>query len=226
MCEGEGQDDVETSLSDALELPRQQLIRELARMRRQRLELESEAREVEVELAGARGAILLALGYLTAESEASEELHLALSRIENAEKICRRLVGSSRQDGAVVEVRKVIAAWGTETILLLESANQVRRAMAVWLERQGYTVISTVDANDAWGQLNARHGCVDLLVTDLRGPGLCGESLFRRLLERQPDLKVLYMTDENAPGSGGIPSIRKPFTPARFALEIREALAR
>jgi CheY-like chemotaxis protein len=72
---------------------------------------------------------------------------------------------------------------------------------------------------------------VDLLLTDVVMPKMKGTDLARLLLERRPDLQVIYMSGYNEEsilgrriGEDGSVLIQKPFTPQTLAAKIREVL--
>jgi len=79
---------------------------------------------------------------------------------------------------------------GTETILLVEDEHAVRNVACSILERLGYRVLPCANARDALEaiELNA----IDLLLTDVVMPGMGGRELATRVLERVPEVPVLY----------------------------------
>jgi two-component system cell cycle sensor histidine kinase/response regulator CckA len=118
---------------------------------------------------------------------------------------------------------------GTETILLVEDNDSVRELALRALRRRGYNVIEARNAEDAieWS-LNSGVK-PELLVTDVVMPGLSGPNLAARLLQRNPHLRVLFMsgyTDDSGPDldSWDVPLLPKPFTPAKLAQHVRHAL--
>jgi two-component system cell cycle sensor histidine kinase/response regulator CckA len=120
---------------------------------------------------------------------------------------------------------------GTETILLAEDNEQVRKLAETLLKRQGYTLLVAEDGTKALGMLTSHHGQVHLLVTDVVMPGMNGKELFARAAGKHPDLKVLYMsgyTDNVIAHRGvledGIAFIQKPFTAHALAIKVREIL--
>ena len=129
------------------------------------------------------------------------------------------------------EVPPVRHGNGTETVLLVEDNDSVRDLAAKALRRRGYTVFeaATAEAAIEWSATSGIRP--HLLVTDVVMPGLSGPNLAARLLQENPRLRVLYMsgyTDEatSVHGAfwGGIPLLQKPFTPAKLAERVRQAL--
>ena len=120
------------------------------------------------------------------------------------------------------------AGSGGETILVAEDEEQVRKLVDRVLTRLGYTVLSAADGAEALS-LEANHaGRIDLLLTDMVMPGMGGGELSRRMLERQPALKVLLMSGYSeelvAAEHGEVPFLPKPFTPEELAAKVREVL--
>jgi CheY-like chemotaxis protein len=120
------------------------------------------------------------------------------------------------------------AGSGGETILVAEDEEQVRKLVDRVLSRLGYTVLSAADGAEALS-LEANHaGRIDLLLTDMVMPGMGGGELSRRMLERQPALKVLLMSGYSeelvAAEHGEVPFLPKPFTPEELAAKVREVL--
>ena len=124
-----------------------------------------------------------------------------------------------------------IAGGGTETLLLVEDNDSVRELTVQALRRRGYTVYETRNAEEAI-EWSMHAPCrPQLLVTDVVMPGLSGPNLAARLVQQNPELRVLYMsgyTDEAASVHGnfwgGVPLLQKPFTPAQLAERVRLAL--
>ena len=120
---------------------------------------------------------------------------------------------------------------GTETILLAEDEPSVRQLAAKILRQRGYRVIEAPDGRSALTAAATHTGTLHLLLTDVVMPDLSGPEVARRLLERRPDVRVLYMsgyTDDAVLQHGVMtkekPFLQKPFTPAALAAKVREVL--
>jgi two-component system cell cycle sensor histidine kinase/response regulator CckA len=120
---------------------------------------------------------------------------------------------------------------GSESILLVEDAEPLRKLAQTFLEAGGFLVLSAENGEHAL-QVASRHGkTFDLLLTDVVMPGMNGRVLAEQLLPRQPGMKVLYMsgyTDSFIAGHGvlepGTHLLHKPFTEEVLIRKVREVL--
>ena len=140
-----------------------------------------------------------------------------------------------RADSPVTEeparAPKPVAANGSETILLAEDEESLRRLSARILEQRGYTVIAAETATEAL-QIAERNGrTIDLLLTDLVMPELSGTALAERVSELLPDIRVLFMSgyaddvvSRNGALTPGSAFLEKPFSANDLATKVRETL--
>ncbi len=120
---------------------------------------------------------------------------------------------------------------GSETILLVEDEEQVRKLTRSLLEKRGYTLLSASDGAEAI-ELARSHGeRLDLLLTDVVMPGMNGRELYEELLRDHSEMKVLYMsgyTDNVIAHHGiieeGVEFLQKPFSARMLAGRVREVL--
>ena len=124
-------------------------------------------------------------------------------------------------------VRAESAATG-ETILVAEDGPALRRVMDRALSAAGYQVILASDGAEAIGLLEARHGDLDLLVTDVVMPGADGHAVARRAAELRPDLPILmtsgYLETPELLVSGR-PLLWKPYSVDVLLRAVASALA-
>ncbi|WP_419663056.1 two component system sensor histidine kinase, hybrid [Desulfosarcina variabilis str. Montpellier] len=140
-------------------------------------------------------------------------------------------VAQGLPDEKIVRQKPIRDLKGTETILLAEDNTLVRELAGDILRRQGYHLMVAKNGSEALEMLNAHHGPLDLLLTDVVMPDINGKELFTRLCDQFPDLRVLYMsgyTNDVIAHKGvldeGIHFIQKPFTVHGLADKVREVL--
>jgi PAS domain S-box-containing protein len=122
-------------------------------------------------------------------------------------------------------------ALGTETILLVEDEDLVRSLSRQVLESCGYTVIEAVDGIEALETLEKSETRIDLLITDVVMPRMGGPELAEKLLEKIPNLPILFAsgyTDDAIVRHGVLQTnvnfIQKPFTIDDVARKVRDLL--
>jgi two-component system cell cycle sensor histidine kinase/response regulator CckA len=120
---------------------------------------------------------------------------------------------------------------GSETILLVEDEENVRKLTLRILERQGYKVLSARDGDDALLICEQFKDPIHLMLTDVVMPRMSGHELAKHLKSSHPKMKVLYMsgyTDNTIVLHGvlmeGVDFIQKPFTVDALTKKIREVL--
>lgn len=125
----------------------------------------------------------------------------------------------------------VKALGGSETILIAEDNNGLRKLMRTVLKQKGYKVLESESGEDALRVVEGHDGPIDLLVTDVVMPNMGGKDLADRLQSIYPQMKVIYMsgyTDNTIAHHGvlerGLNFIEKPFTLEVLAHKVREVL--
>ncbi len=121
---------------------------------------------------------------------------------------------------------------GTETVLVVEDEESVRRLVRSILERHGYRVIEAADGGEGLQRFEENEAEVALLLTDVVMPRMDGPALAGLALARQPGLRVIYLSGysedavlaESAPGRAVF--LEKPFTSARLMRAVRDVLDR
>jgi CheY-like chemotaxis protein len=103
-----------------------------------------------------------------------------------------------------------------QTILIAEDEAMIRLIVAETLRDAGYKVREAADGQEALDILK-RDASIDLLVSDMKMPGLNGYQLVEAGTTLRPDLKVLLMTgyaQDPVPESmtqAGVRVLYKPF---------------
>jgi PAS domain S-box-containing protein len=129
---------------------------------------------------------------------------------------------------------------GSETILVVEDQDQVRKLTSKMLEARGYHVLVAASGHEALqigSQWEARRLVersakdIDLLVTDVVMPGMSGREVALLLAPAHSQMKVLYLSgypDESIALHGvlesGLAFLQKPFTAEALARKVREVL--
>src|SRR5579875_944954 len=120
---------------------------------------------------------------------------------------------------------------GSESILLVEDADALRKLAQRFLETGGFRVVSARNGEEALELAAKQRNDFDLLLTDVIMPGINGRTLAERLLLRNPRMKVLYVsgyTDTFIAGHGvfdpEIQLLHKPFTEDALLKKVREVL--
>jgi PAS domain S-box-containing protein len=120
---------------------------------------------------------------------------------------------------------------GTETVLLVEDDEAVRKFAKSTLDTSGYTVLEARDGQDALRIAEEHEGPIHLLLTDLVMPRMGGRELTDMLTRARPETRTLLMsgyTDEvpmHSPNPETHPPLlHKPFSPALLARKVRAIL--
>jgi len=139
-----------------------------------------------------------------------------------------------RVDAPAVDVRRrptTAMATGSETVLIVEDEDAVRRLAERILRSAGYQVLAAASGGDALVLCEKLGDAIDLLLTDVVMPQMSGRELAERLSKSSPGLKVLYMSGytDNAIVHHGVldPGTRfigKPFAAAELTRKVREVL--
>jgi two-component system cell cycle sensor histidine kinase/response regulator CckA len=119
---------------------------------------------------------------------------------------------------------------GQGTILLVEDEEGLRALNARGLSSRGYTVLEAgngVEAIEAF----ARHGRVDLVVSDVVMPEMDGPTLLKELRRRDPNVKIIFVSgyaeeafSKNLPSQEQYAFLAKPFTLKQLLAEVKKTL--
>jgi two-component system cell cycle sensor histidine kinase/response regulator CckA len=122
---------------------------------------------------------------------------------------------------------------GTETILVVEDSEPVRRLVKTTLERFGYKIMEAPDAETALKMLEGTSQQVSLIITDVVLPGISGPQLAEKAVVILPGVKVLYVSGyprEHLKGwklqGPEFHLVEKPFSPLELVKKVRDLLDR
>jgi signal transduction histidine kinase/CheY-like chemotaxis protein len=160
-------------------------------------------------------------GWIEVESRESlgATFHIYLPRVADKKELERKPAVQSS------------ALRGSETILLVEDEDSVRKLLKSLMERYGYAVLDAASGPLALEVWREHHGTIDVLVTDMVMPeGIGGRELAKELLSRKPDLKVIYCSGYSNDVYGeevslrkGVNFLEKPFNLTALLQMIRDS---
>jgi two-component system NtrC family response regulator len=114
-------------------------------------------------------------------------------------------------------------------ILVVDDEESLRRVTQVQLQQSGYDVTAAASGDDALERLAAAP--VDLVLTDLRMPGMSGLQLLARIRADYPEVVVIVITAfgtvetaVEAMRSGAYDYVTKPVNPDELKLVLKRAL--
>lgn len=118
-----------------------------------------------------------------------------------------------------------------QRVLIVDDERSIRLTLSQTVAGMGLEVSAAMTAEEALERINAQP--CELILLDLRLPGMDGLTLLRRLMQDRPDLKVIIITAhgtvDNAVEAlklGAVDFIQKPFTPAEMRELVRRVLDR
>ncbi|HEB90515.1 MAG TPA: PAS domain S-box protein [Deltaproteobacteria bacterium] len=120
---------------------------------------------------------------------------------------------------------------GSETVLVVEDSESVRRMVGRTLRKAGYRVLLAESATAALRHCSRYPGEIDLLLTDVVLPRIPGPEIARRVSESRSEVRILFMsgfTDETLNQHGLEPTtgslIEKPFSSTALLRRVRNVL--
>ena len=140
-----------------------------------------------------------------------------------------------RVEGSAEEYKRPVPSAdlspGTETILLVEDDDLVRKLAREVLETCGYRIHEAATGDAAILACEHIKDVIHLLLTDVVMPKMSGRDVATRLRILHPEMRIVYMSGyaENAIVHHGVLDegtwfIQKPFSPQALALKVREVL--
>jgi CheY-like chemotaxis protein/uncharacterized protein YfcZ (UPF0381/DUF406 family) len=122
---------------------------------------------------------------------------------------------------------------GSETILLVEDDDVIRKLLRELLRRNGYRVLTASEGSEALTHAADYPDSIDLLVTDMVMPGMGGRELSDRLQRNNQFLKTIYISGYTQDAqlyrqaeAGELDFLQKPFAPSTLLHTARRILER
>jgi signal transduction histidine kinase len=80
----------------------------------------------------------------------------------------------------------------TYTILLVDDEPGIRKVLDITLSHAGFTVCTARDGEEGWHLFKEKHP--DIVITDIKMPGIDGIDLLKQIKKRRPDTEVIMIT--------------------------------
>jgi two-component system, cell cycle sensor histidine kinase and response regulator CckA len=120
---------------------------------------------------------------------------------------------------------------GSETVLVVEDEDDVRRVVVHMLQQLGYDVLTAASGAEAMRLCGETERHIHLLLTDVVMPKMSGKELADRLCGNLPGLKVLFVSGytgsviiHHGVLDPGTHFLQKPFSAAQLGGKVREVL--
>ena len=130
--------------------------------------------------------------------------------------------------GAAGESEEAAAAHHSASVLVIDDDPDVRGFIVATLEEQGYRVHQAGDGREGLAQLDRAEP--DLVILDFIMPGLSGAEVASRILRKQPELPILFVsgyseTEAVKRVAPNAPLLAKPFRADALEKAVRAALS-
>ncbi len=173
-------------------------------------------------LATVYGVVKQSEGYIWVDSEPGKGASFQVFLPKVSEEKTDELPAATQQRTATIS---------SETILLVEDSDPLRKLTQSFLESSGFRVLVAADGEDALRVAGLHPEKIHLLVTDVVMPGINGRVLAERLLAKQHGMKVLFIsgyTDSFNAVHGvrerGMALLNKPYTEEELIEGVRKVL--
>lgn len=121
---------------------------------------------------------------------------------------------------------------GSETILVVEDEDSVRKLIHSILANQGYKVLEAQNGEEALQVARSMEAVPELMISDVVMPQMTGPQLTAEMLPQFPALKVLYISGYTFNAvvqqdllKPNVSFLQKPFTPEALTRKVRDVLA-
>ena len=116
------------------------------------------------------------------------------------------------------------------TLLIADDEKNIRSGLQLAFEDEGYKVLTAADGNEAWDCV--QKNIIDLVITDLRMPGMDGNELIKRVASSYPTLPVIVLTGHGTIETavetmreGAIDFFTKPVDIDKLSLVVKKTIA-
>lgn len=160
-------------------------------------------------------------GYITVSSEPGRGARFS---------IYLPLIVEESRDAKLEQLAETVNG-GTETILLAEDDELVRRLVQRILTDNGYTVIEAVDGLDAVSKFSESSKAIDLLLFDLIMPKMNGKEAWDKIRKLRPEVRVIFSSgyapetiQQKMLLSGDVHMLAKPLSSNELLRKVRSVL--
>jgi len=113
----------------------------------------------------------------------------------------------------------------SQTILLADDDRAIRTLVTMFLEQDGYAVLTASDGAEAFRIFQKRQESISLLLSDVMLPQMNGLQLAAAVHELRPQLPVLFISGSMPHADCGWGCLAKPFTSGELAERVRQIIA-
>jgi len=115
------------------------------------------------------------------------------------------------------------------TVLVIDDEEMIRTSIKIFLEDIGLTVMACASGEEALHVAEELDSKLAMLVTDVVMPGISGKEVASVLVDRRPDLPIIFMSGYAASDSGEkrfkhAKFLQKPFSRAGLIATVRDSL--
>ena len=116
------------------------------------------------------------------------------------------------------------------TLLIADDEKNIRSGLQLAFEGEGYDVLTAADGSEAWEKV--QRSIIDLVITDLRMPGMDGNELIRRIVSSYPTMPVIVLTGHGTIETavetmreGAVDFFTKPVDIDKLSLVVRKTIS-
>jgi DNA-binding NtrC family response regulator len=158
-------------------------------------------------------------GYITAESELRRGSRFTVYFPQYVAPLQANLAGFAEA-----------AQDGKRTVLVVESVDTLREMTCDVLRSEGFHVLQATNAADAISLAGSHSGPILLTLTDIVLPGTSSRELAAALIDRRPEMKVLFIGGYSETGGSyddivrGPAFLESPFSTSDLSRKIEQIL--